>query len=154
MALPNDEVWTFFYGSNMDLDVLKAVDYIPQKVEVARLSGYDIVISPLANLVRSSQDCVYGILASGSHDELERLYGRYVHDKLGATYLPYPVSCERRDGSLITALCYLCPSMEPAATNDAYLDKITGPARDFEFPEWYINRLEAFRPASPCHVSR
>ena len=145
--LRSNEIWTFFYGSNMDLGVLKSVDYRPLRVEAARLSGYDIVIAPLANLVPSDQSCVYGILASGTHEELDRLYGRYGQDKLGATYLPYPVVCETLDARQVSALCYLCPSMEPAATNDVYLDKITGPARDFDFPEWYINRLEAFRPA-------
>ncbi|MEM7563603.1 MAG: gamma-glutamylcyclotransferase family protein, partial [Pseudomonadota bacterium] len=94
-------VWTFFYGSNMDLEVLHAVDYHPDQVEVAKLNGYDIVIGPLANLVRSDQHSVYGILATGTHEELERLYGKYVHEKLGAVYLPEAVLCEKTDGSLI-----------------------------------------------------
>lgn len=52
-ALPT--VWTFFYGSYMNLDVLKEVDLVPGRVEVARLNGFDILIRPLANLVRSDQ---------------------------------------------------------------------------------------------------
>ena len=74
--MPQVTVWTFFYGSNINLGILKKVDYIPRQVHVARLHGFDIQIRPLANLVRSDQHCVYGILATGTHDELERLYGR------------------------------------------------------------------------------
>jgi len=132
----------------MDLEVLRAVDYIPEKVEVSKLSGFDIVIGPLANLVRSDQHCVYGILATGTHEELDRLYGRYVLDKLGAVYLPEAVLCEKGDGSLIPALCYINPEMEPAPTTDEYLNKITEPASAFGFPNWYIQRLEEFRSHS------
>ena len=146
--LNNNQIWTFFYGSNMDLEVLRAVDYVPEQVEVVKLSGFDIVIGPLANLVRSDQHCVYGILATGTHDELDRLYGRYVLEKLGAVYMPEAVLCEKTDGSLIPALCYLNPEMEPAPASDEYLNKITDPARALGFPDWYIERLEEFRSHS------
>ena len=130
----------------MDIDVLQAVDYHPQQIEVAKLNGFDIQIGPLANLVSSDQHCVYGIIATGTHEELDRLYGKYVLDKLGAVYLPEAVLCERNDGSLIPALVYLNPDMTPAATTDEYLDKITNPARKLGFPDWYIEKLESFRP--------
>jgi hypothetical protein len=38
------KVSTFFYGSYMNPAVLKEVDIIPERIEVARLSGYDICI--------------------------------------------------------------------------------------------------------------
>ena len=56
-------VWVFFYGSFINLDVLAKVDYVPERSEVARLDGYDIRIRPLANLVPSERDRVYGIVA-------------------------------------------------------------------------------------------
>jgi hypothetical protein len=34
----------------MDLNVLKAVDYVPEQVEVAKLQVFDIEIRPLSNL--------------------------------------------------------------------------------------------------------
>jgi len=145
VKMSDTTVWTFFYGSNMDLDILKAVDYIPEQVEVARLQGFDIQIRPLANLIRSDRHCVYGILATGTHDELDRLYGRYVHGELGAIYLPHAVLCEKLDGTLMPALCYLSPEMEPARATNAYLDRIVGPAQAFGFPDWYIERLEEYR---------
>ena len=141
-------VWTFFYGSNINLEVLKKVDYRPREVKVAKLHGFDIEIRPLANLVRSERHCVYGILASGTHEELERLYGRYVHDELGAIYLPEAVLCEKLDGALVPALCYIAPASESAPATDAYLDRIIDPARAFGFPAWYLDRLESFRARS------
>jgi len=75
-------VWVFFYGSFINLDVLGQVDYVPERYEVARLHGYDIQIRPLANLVRSDGDTVYGIVALATHTDVERLYrarlGRHV----------------------------------------------------------------------------
>lgn len=139
------KVWTFFYGSFINLDVLKTVDYVPDRYEVAKLSGFDIRISPLANLVCSDQHCVYGIVATATHDELRRLYD-YARDGLGGTYLPEPVLAETRDGNLRPALCYIAPAMEPRRPTNDYIDRIVGPARQYGFPDWYVARLEGFRP--------
>ena len=143
MAEP--EVWTLFYGSFINLEVLKTVDYVPARYEVAKLAGFDIRINPLANLVRAEQHCVYGIVATATHDELRRLYD-YARDGLGGTYLPEPVLVETRDGKLRPALCYIAPAMEPRPPTNDYIDRIVGPARVYGFPDWYVARLERFRP--------
>src|SRR5262245_49544599 len=44
--MPEPTVWTFFYGSFMNLDVLKQGGFVPERYEVARLSGFDIRIRP------------------------------------------------------------------------------------------------------------
>ena len=74
--MPQTSVWTFFYGSFIDLDVLKRAGVVPERFEVARLGGFDVEIKPLANLVRSEQHCVYGIVAATTHQELRRLYSQ------------------------------------------------------------------------------
>jgi hypothetical protein len=84
------KIWTFLYGSYINVDVLREVDYIPDQLEVARLAGFDIRIRPRANLVRSEQHLVYGILATGTHSELGRLY-QHAKEILGETYLPEAV---------------------------------------------------------------
>ena len=61
------KVLVFFYGSYMNRAVLREVDLIPERFEVARLDGYDIRIAPRANLVPSTEDCVYGVLAEATH---------------------------------------------------------------------------------------
>jgi hypothetical protein len=139
-------VWVFFYGSFINLDVLGRVDYVPERFEVARLAGFDIQISPLANLVRAEQQCVYGLLATATHDELRRLYD-YARDGLGGTYLPEAVLVETLAGTWRPALCYIAAALEPGLPSNEYIDRIVNAARQHGFPPWYVARLEAFRAA-------
>jgi hypothetical protein len=143
-ALMRPKVWTFFYGSYMNFDVLKEVEIVLEDWEVARLAGYDIRIEPRANLVRSDRDSVYGIVAAATHGELERLYA-HAQDVLGELYLPFAVMVETRDGRWRPALCYLCPAMVPRPPDPAYVERIIGPAREYAFPDWYVRRLEGFQ---------
>ena len=151
--MKNPHVWTFFYGSYINFAVLKEVDLVPDRYEVARLGGFDIRIQPLANLVRSDQHCVYGLVATATHDELARLY-HHAADVLGGVYLPEAVLTETTDGKLRPAICYLAPSMEPQPATNEYVDRIVGPAKQYGFPAWYIERLESFRPTAPTSDQR
>jgi hypothetical protein len=143
MAAP--KVWVFFYGSYMNATVLQEVGIVPERWEVALLAGFDIVIRPRANLVRSAEHCVYGVLATATHAELGRLYA-HAQDVLGETYLPQAVLTETMEGAWRPALCYLCPAMEPRPAANDYIDRIAGPGREYGFPEWYVRRIESFRP--------
>jgi hypothetical protein len=138
------KVWTFFYGSYMNPTVLREVALVPERFEVGRLDGYDIRIAPRANLVRSLEHSVYGVLAEASHAELARLYA-HAKDVLGETYLPHPVLTQTMAGSWRPALCYIAPFMTPGQPDPAYVDRIIGPARELGFPSWYINRIESER---------
>jgi hypothetical protein len=138
------EVWVFFYGSYMNFAVLKEVDLMPARWEVARLSGFDIRIRPRANLVRSESLCVYGIIATATHAQLARLYA-HARDVLGETYLPEAVLVETLDSQWRPALCYICSQMEPRPAEPAYVERIAGPARAYGFPGWYVKRIESFR---------
>jgi hypothetical protein len=138
------KVWVFFYGSYINRAVLKEVEFVPERWEVARLSGFDIRIQPRANLVRSEAHCVYGIVATGTHAELARLYA-HAHDVLGETYLPEAVLVETQNGTWRPALCYLCPEMQPRPADPAYVERIAVPAREYGFPDWYVARIESFR---------
>jgi AIG2 family protein len=139
------QVAVFFYGSYMNLRVLAEVHVIPSHVETAKLSGFDIEIRPLANLVRSDGRCVYGLLTTATHAELDRLYA-HARNVLGGTYLPHPVVVETQDGKVTPALCYIAASLEVASASNGYIDRIVKPARDHGFPTHYIERLENFRP--------
>lgn len=138
-------VWTFFYGSYINLDVLAEVDYVPDRYEVARLPGFDIVIGPLANLVRSDSDTVFGILATCTHADLERLYA-HASEVLGGAYLPEAIVAYDLHGAMRPALCYISPKLPPAPASNEYVDRIVKPARELGFPDWYVARLESFRP--------
>jgi hypothetical protein len=138
-------VWTFFYGSFINRDVLRQLDVVPDQVEVGRLGGFDIVIRPLANLVQTEQHSVYGILAAATHDELGRLYD-YARNGLGGIYLPEAVLVQTLAQTWRPALCYIAPELEPREPTNDYIDRIVIPARQHGFPGWYIDRLEGFRP--------
>jgi cation transport regulator ChaC len=135
-------VWVFFYGSFINPDVLAAAGVVPQRVEVARLSGFDISIGPLANLVRSDRDSVYGIVVQATHTELDRLYSQ----SWVGTYLPEAVLTETADGRLLPALCYVAPEGDTSRPTREYVDRIVAPASAYGFPAWYIQRLTSFRP--------
>jgi len=137
------KVWTFFYGSYMNFAVLQEVNYVPEKWAVAKLSGFDIVIHPRANLIHSDQHCVYGIVVTATHQELGRLYA-HAKDVLGEIYLPEAVLVETSDDKWQPALCYICPEMKPRPAAQEYVDRIVKPAKAFGFPQWYIKRLESF----------
>jgi hypothetical protein len=138
-------VTIFFYGSYINRDVLREVGLAPERFEVARLPGYDISIRPLANLVASDRHTVYGVLASATHAELDRLY-RHARDVLGGLYLPHPVLAYTLAGQAEPALCYIAPALAPADPDRAYVQRILGPAREYGFPAWYLERLESFLP--------
>ena len=145
-------VRVFFYGSYMNRAVLAEVDLRPERLDVARLDGYDIRIAPRATLVVSAPHAVYGLVADATHEELARLYA-HAHDVLGETYLPHPVlvqtllgvhtsSTDRQDGAWVPALCYIAEAMAPQPADPAYVGRIVGPAREHGFPADYIERLE------------
>jgi hypothetical protein len=140
------KVWTFFYGSFINLEILRGIGFTPGRHEVARLGGFDIRIRPLANLIRSGQHSVYGIVAPATHDELRLLYD-HARDSLGGTYLPEPVLVELLDGGWRAALCYIDPEPDDRPASDDYIDRIVRPVKDYGFPDWYIARIEGFRPS-------
>ena len=142
--MPDAGVQVFFYGSFMNREVLARSAVAPERLEAARLWGHDIRIAPLANLVRSDERCVYGVLCELTHAELDRLFG----EARFGTYRPQAVLVETSRGGLVPALCYVAPAAaaEPAAAD--YLDRIVVAGRQQEFPDWYVARLESFRPSS------
>lgn len=144
-SMAESRLWVFFYGSYMNPEVLKEVGIAPYEWEVAKVYGYDIVIQPRANLLRSDRECVYGILTTATHAELERLYN-HAQGLLGETYLPEAVLAETMSGAWRPALCYLAPSMEAKPAASDYVERILKPAREHSFPKWYIERLESFLP--------
>src|SRR5262245_32243552 len=130
---PGHRVATFFYGSYMNPAVLAEVEIRLERWEVARLAGFELVIQPRANLVRSESGMSYGIVTHLRHDELDRLYA-HAKDVLGERYLPEAVLVETNEARWAPALCYLCHDMQPRAAEREYVERIAGPARDFGFP--------------------
>jgi hypothetical protein len=134
----------FFYGSFIRRDVMALGGFHPDKVEVAKLNGYDIVFDPHANIFRSDQHAVCGVLVYPSHEELNKLYSR---DGVGV-FLPEAVMVETSDKKMLPAICYMPPGRKDDPADIVYVEHILKAAREHGFPEWYVNRLEKFRSPS------
>ena len=134
----------FFYGSFIRPDVMASAGFVPEHIEVVRLSGFDMRVCPHACIVRSSEHSIYGILVSATHEELHRLYHR---DGVGV-FLPQAVVVEMPTGSLMPAMCYIPPAAQDQPADADYLERLLVAAREHGFPEWYQKRLERFRPSA------
>ena len=143
--MSDPKVVTFFYGSYINPSVLGEVELFPDRIDIARLPGFDIEIRPLANLVPSDRRTVYGILATATHEELDRLYS-HARDVLGGVYLPRAVLAYTLAGQAEPALCYIASGLAPGPASAEYVARIIEPARTYGFPAWYLARLESFLP--------
>lgn len=140
-------VAAFFYGSFIRRDVLAAAGFNPETIEVARLNGYDIDFDPHANIFRSEQHAVCGILVYPSHQELDRLYS-----KAGVgVFLPEAVIVETSDRRLVPAMCYVPPFRKWEAPDLAYVEQILEAGRGHGFPSWYLSHLRTFLSLADLH---
>lgn len=137
------KVHTFFYGSYINKKVLGEVNIFPEKTEVAKLPGFDIIIKPYANLIKSAKDSVYGILTQLTHDELKRLYS-HAEEVFHELYQPEAVVVQTQDDKWMPALCYICHNMEEKKADKDYVERIIQPAKEYNFPDWYIEKLAGF----------
>ena len=131
----------FFYGSFIRRDVMARGGFHPEQIEVVRLNGFDISFCPHANIYRSDQHSIYGVLVRATHQELDQLYSM---DGVGV-FLPEAVLVETRHGALQPAMCYIPPSREDKPADREYVGHLATAAREYGFPEWYVARLESFR---------
>ncbi|SDP41341.1 Gamma-glutamyl cyclotransferase, AIG2-like [Rhodoferax sp. OV413] len=137
---PAQQVAVFFYGSFMRREVMAKGGFAPETIEVARLGGFDIHIDPHANISRSGQHAVYGVLVLATHADLQRLYSM---DGIGV-FLPQAVLVETEGGKLQPALCYIPPARGNQPADRGYLAHLVSAARGYGFPGWYVERLESF----------
>ena len=134
-------ITVFFYGSFMRREVMARGGFHPDHVETARLHGFDIHLDPHANISRSDQHSIYGIIVRATHDELHNLYSM---DGVGI-FLPEAVVVETGNGCLVPAICYIPPMPGNKPADVEYLGRLITAARGYDFPEWYVERLERFR---------
>jgi hypothetical protein len=135
---------TFFYGSFVRRDVMALGDFHPESVEVAKLHGHDIAFDPHANVFRSSQHAICGILVYPTHQELGRLYAR---DGVGV-FLPEAVVVETGDHRWVPALCYMPPSRGSESPDLPYVERLIQAGQEHGFPAWYLRRLDEVRSGS------
>lgn len=136
------KVWTFFYGSFMNPDVLAEADVHPIGQQMARLDDWELKIAPRATLIPTQGSCVYGILAQLTHSEIDRLYAK---DWFGfGTYLPEAVMVTNAVGHPSAAMCYVAWQIEGGKPTPEYIGKMVTVAREYSFPEDYLRHIQSF----------
>ena len=138
-ATPARRIPVFFYGSFIRPDVMARGGLHPDRVEVARLDGFDIRIDPHASISRSPSHAICGIVVQATHDELGRLYAQ---GGVGV-FLPEAVVVSTADHRLLPALCYISPAHGGQPPDLDYLARLVAAGRAHGFPAWYLDRLEA-----------
>ena len=136
-------VWTFFYGSYMDADILKSLEFYPIEMKVGKLHGYEISIDPLANLQKSDNSTVYGIVTLSPYFELNKLYTQVPNLK-GNDYYPISVHIELQNKTMIQALCYIAPSLTPGEVQPDYVNTILSICEKYDFPRWYHQKIKKY----------
>ena len=145
--MPEPAVWVFFYGSYINMDVVRERNIVLRDAKWRVSLVLTFASDPVRTLSALPSIAFTTFWATGTHAELSRLYA-HAKDVLGETYLPEAVLAETLEGSWKPALCYVCPAMVPRPATNDYIDRIVTPARKYGFPTWYLERLESFRPKS------
>jgi hypothetical protein len=143
MTTPGSAIWVFFYGTTMNPVVMKDFGVRVTEVSPAKLTGFDLIIRPRPNLVRSDRAVVFGSLMAVTHDDLTTIYSG-LEKNFGIKYLPEAVLATTRDGLCRPALCYIVPHMRDSAPDPAFVKQFAQCARTMGHPEWYAAHVESF----------
>jgi gamma-glutamyl AIG2-like cyclotransferase len=142
MAAARTRVWVFFYGTIMNLEILRGFGVTVNETLPAKLGGYDISIRPRPNLVRSERTCVYGALTRVTHDDLDTVYAA-LERNFGLKYLPEAVLATTLDGALRPALCYIVSHMPDSPPDPTFIKQLAQCVRTMGLPDWYAAHVEA-----------
>jgi Gamma-glutamyl cyclotransferase, AIG2-like len=142
MTTPGSAIWAFFYGTIMNPAVMKDFGVTVTEVFAAKLPGFDLVIRPRPNLIRSDRAVVFGSLMAVTHDDLTTLYSG-LENSFGIKYVPEAVLATTRAGFVLPALCYIVPNLPDSAPDPAFLKQFAQCVRSMGHPEWYAAHVES-----------
>jgi hypothetical protein len=129
----------FFYGLFMDEALLLAKGIVLPNLRVAFVPGFQLRIGNRATLVPNQSERVFGVVASLSHSELERLYGE---PSLQA-YRPEAVLAHLLNGAILAALCFnLVEAPSADEYNPEYATKLRTLAAQLQFPLDYVSSIQ------------
>ena len=129
----------FFYGLFMDEELLRSKGVIAANLRLASVTGFRLRIGDRATLVPSEAGRVFGLIASLSHAELERLYS----EPSVRAYKPEAVLANLSTGEVLAALCFNLPA-PPSANerNVEYASKLRSLAERLNFPADYVASIQ------------
>ena len=148
--LTTDPVKVFFYGSFMDLEVLRTLGVVPRTFETAELKNWSITFSPMATLVQGEGDFVYGTIAELSLDEVRMLYSRGDLKR----YYPVDITVSTKGNELVPVLCYISKRGTEQKLSVEYLQRVIQAAKNLGFPPAYLAKLERAPTAQTGNFKR
>jgi hypothetical protein len=113
------------------------------EVRPANLPGFELVIRPRPNLVRSDRAVVFGSLMAVTHDDLTTIYSG-LEKNFGIKYFPEAVLATTRDGFVLPALCYIVRRLPESEPDPAFVKQLAQCVRSMGHPEWYAAHVESF----------
>ena len=129
----------FFYGLFMDETLLQAKGITLPNLRVASVPGFQLRIGARATLVPAASGRVFGLVASLSHNELERLYS----EPSVQAYRPEAVLAYLTNGETLAALCFnLVEPPSSAEHNVDYASKLRALAERLKFPSDYVSSIQ------------
>ena len=129
----------FFYGLFMDEGLLRSKGVTPTNLRSASVSGFQLRIGNRATLVPAPSGRVFGLVASLSHIDLERLYS----EPSVSAYRPEAVLVHLSSGEVLAALCFNLPEPpSPAERNSDYASKLRSLAEQLNFPAEYVASIQ------------
>ncbi len=139
------KIQVFLYGAAISLKVLEAAGLPKRAFAPASITGFDLIIQPVANLVEAGDGIVYGILANFTHAELTILKEYHLSQVTNIDYNVEPVFVTTRGGKIVPAITHISTNLTPASAENDYIDSILKAASTYGFPKWYMDRIEKFR---------
>ena len=129
----------FFYGLFMDEDLLRSKGITSPNLLVASVQGFQLRIGNRATLVPVADERVFGLVASLSHIEVERLYA----EPGLQPYRPEAVLARLLTGETLAALCFnLVEPPSVAEHNPEYAARLRTLAAHLELPPDYVSSIE------------
>lgn len=129
----------FFYGLFMDEILLQSKGITSPNLRVASVPGFQLRIGTRATLAPAPSGRVFGLVASLSHNELERLYS----EPSVQAYKPEAVLAYLTNGETMAALCYNLAEVPSAGEhNPGYASKLRALAQRLNFPLDYVSSIQ------------
>lgn len=138
----------FAYGSNMDVEAMRARCPRSKPLGVARLARHCFFIMQggYASVMRDPRREVHGVLWDLALADVRTL--DVYEDVHSGLYRKVMQPVLRGQGASSRALVYVGGSLAPASPLPGYMESVLAAARQWEFPENYMRELTAFAPAA------
>ncbi len=121
----------------MDREFLRTLGVVPKTFETAELKNWSITFSPLATLIQSKGDSVYGAVAELSRTQAQTLYSR--EDM--KPYHPVNIEVATKGDTRVPVQTYISKPSAGQKPSVEYLQRVIRAAENLRLPQPYLAKL-------------